>query len=205
MGQNARGSSSFPCDSGPEHARFTGHASACGRFDVLATARRVRDPRLSRRAERRAERQCPHQVRQSVARYAARFLRPSVSECVPAGLALGRGRLRGGPSPLSAHEGPRFRVRANHPGVARRAGLSVRARLDDRALAFAARAHAGRFHGRHDFLEGSALDVASATGQAGPAIRLRAVVSESGRVRQVRLGRPSAVSGRRVLRRVREL
>ncbi len=48
----------------------------------------------------------------------------------------------------------------------------------------------------HDCLAGAAFDFTAAPGAAGPALRLRAVVSEGRRVRQVRLGGSPAVSCR---------
>ena len=209
MWGGARNSSPFPCDSAPKHARFPGHARTCGRFDVLATTRRLRDRRLGRRTERRAERPCPDHVRQSVARHAPRLLRPPVPERVSSRLALGRGRFRGAACTLSAHAGSRLCVRADHDGDgdgrAARAGLSVRPRFDDRALAVAATSRARRFARRRHRVAGASLDPAATSRTTGAPLRFRAVVSEGRRVRQVRLGRPSALSRGRVLRRVREL
>src|SRR5439155_718923 len=62
-----------------------------------------------------------------------------------------------------------------------------------------------RFPRGGDRLAGAPLDPAAAPGTPGPALRFRAVVSQGRGVRPLRVGTPPAVSGRRVLRRVRRL
>src|SRR5439155_14074206 len=124
-------------------------------------------------------------------------------------LALVGGRRGRGTAAVSAPQGPRLRVRADHgepaAGSSADAGLSVRNRLDGGALGVAAGAGPRGLDGGRDRLAGAAVDPAAASGPARPALRLRAVVSQSSRVRSVWMGSPRLVSGGRVLRRIRDL
>src|SRR5439155_1547920 len=175
----ARISASFPCERHRKDARFPGHARASidhclGGFDLLATAGCLRDRRLARRAEWCAERQCADHVPQSVARHAAGFLRPPVPERLSSRLALGRGGRYGRTRAVSAHAGPRLRVRADHgddgDGGQPRAGLSVCSRFDDRALAPAARAPARRFVGGRHQVARASIDTPTASGAPRPTV-----------------------------------
>src|SRR5881397_191985 len=78
-------------------------------------------------------------------------------------------------------------------------------RSDRRPLDAAAAARPGRLADGRDRVAGAAVHPAAAPGAPGPALRLRAVVSQGGRLRPLRLGGASPLPGGRVLRRVREL
>src|SRR5438034_11835896 len=101
---------------------------------------------------------------------------------------------------VSTPPGPRLRLRAHHgldsDGGPRQAGLPVCPGLDDRALDAAAAAPAGRLDRGGGRLARAAVDAAAAPGATRAAVRFRAVVSEGGGLRPLRMGGPPALSGR---------
>ena len=91
-------------------------------------------------------------------------------------------------------------------GESGRADLSLRARQHRRAVRAArGRSRPGDSMSVETELGRAALHRAPAPGSTGPPLRLRPVVSQGGGLRPLRLGGASALSCRRVLRRVRHL
>src|SRR2546422_2380935 len=117
-----------------------------------------------------------------------------------AGIPLGGGGFRRRAGAVPAPPGPGLRLRAHHgldgDGGPCQAGLPVWSGLDDRALDAAAAASAGRLDGGGGRLASAAVDAAAAPGATRAAVRFRAVVPEGGGLRPLRMGGPSALSGR---------